>query len=186
MNLLGQGLATALFPSSPQQTTLQDLPSPSNTNNVSPLPCMNEIQARSCQRILPSVWTVGIPYFSYLTSTTRPEMTAGYIILNFPFNNLTVSCISNNVRELENNLIFFYRKHWGVVRGKSIQQSSRKALCILHHSQENLGPNSISTLMWRWFREIPYETEPFSSLSPSHYRDRPLLIFRRWTTQPGD
>lgn len=146
MNLLDQSLATASFPSSPEKTTLRDLPSPSDTSNIAPLPCINIIQARSCQRILPCVSTVGTPYPLDLTSKTRPEMTAEYTILSFPLDNMT-GCPAFPTKYFENNLILLCCKCWGVVRGKSIQQSKGKALCIFHHSQENLGPNSVNILI---------------------------------------
>lgn len=142
VSLLDQSLATALFPSSPEKTALRDLPSPSDTSNIAPLPCINIIQARSRHRILPCVWT---PYSSDLTSKTRPEMTAEYTILSFPLDNMR-GCPAFP-EYLENNLILLCRKHWEVVRYKNIQQSKGKAPCTLHHRQENLDPNSVNILI---------------------------------------
>lgn len=121
MNLLGQSLATALFSSSAEMTKLRSVPSPSDTRNTVLPPCINKIQDRSCQRILPCVWTVGTPYSSDLTSETRPEMTAEYTILSFPLDNMT-GCPAFPTKYLQNNLIILWRKCWGFVRGKSIQQ----------------------------------------------------------------
>lgn len=73
-------------------------------------------------------------------------MTAEYMILSFPLDNMT-GCPAFPTKYLENNLILLCRKRWGVVRDKSIQQSKGKALCILHHRQENFGPNSINILI---------------------------------------
>lgn len=115
MNLLGQVLATALFLFSQEKTTLRDLPSPSDTSNIVPLPCINIIQARSCQRILPCVWTVGTPYSLDLTSKARPEMTTEYMVLSFPLDNMT-RCPAFPTKYLENDLILLCRRLWGAVR----------------------------------------------------------------------
>lgn len=122
VNLLGQSLATALFPSSPEKTALRDLPSPSDTSNIAPLPCINIIQARNCHRILPCVWT---PYSWDLTSKTRPEMTAEYTILSFPLDNMR-GCLAFPTKYLENNLILLCRKHWEVVRVRTYNKIKEK------------------------------------------------------------
>lgn len=94
---------------------------------------------------MPSVRTVGTPYSLDLTSKTRPEMTAEYMILSFPLDNMT-GCPALSTKYLENNLILLRRKRCGIVGDKNIQQSKGTELCILHHSQDNLGPNSVNVL----------------------------------------